>query len=76
MALRDSIHSVAYSPDGKELITTNHDGKGRIWDIATGKVRAFGVIMLFYLLICTFEEPNTRHGLRDYVNYCIGLFVP
>ena len=40
------------------------------------KVRAFCVIMLFYLLICIFEEPNTRHGLSDYANYCVRLFVP
>jgi hypothetical protein len=34
------------------------------------------VIMLFYCLICIFEEPNTRHGLGDYFKYCVGLFVP
>jgi hypothetical protein len=40
------------------------------------KLRAFAVIMFFYILISTFEEPNTRHGLGDYLNYCIALFVP
>ncbi len=49
--------------------------KGKL-PVGLAKVRAFAVIMLFYLLICIFEEPNTRHGLGDYVKYCVGLFVP
>jgi hypothetical protein len=40
------------------------------------RVRATAVIMLFFVLICTFNEPNTRHGLGDYANYCLRLFVP
>jgi hypothetical protein len=50
-----------------------HKGKPRT---GLGRLRAFAVIMIFYLLISTFEEPNTRHGLVDYANYCLGLFVP
>jgi hypothetical protein len=40
------------------------------------RVRSTAVIMLFFLLICTFNEPNDRHGLSDYANYCLRLFVP
>ena len=40
------------------------------------RVRSTAVIMLFFLLICTFNEPNYRHGLGDYANYCLRLFVP
>ena len=44
--------------------------------VGAARVRAFAIIMIFYILISTFEEPNTRHGLVDYANYCLGLFVP
>jgi WD40 repeat protein len=30
--------SVAFSPDGKSLITSDQDGEVRVWDAATGKV--------------------------------------
>jgi WD40 repeat protein len=33
----DSLHCLAYSPDGKTLISAGHDGMIRIWDSATGK---------------------------------------
>jgi WD40 repeat protein/tetratricopeptide (TPR) repeat protein len=34
---KDSIWSVAVTPDGKRLITGSHDKTARIWDLATGK---------------------------------------
>lgn len=34
-----SVHSVVFGPDEKSLITSNHDGNARIWDLATGKPR-------------------------------------
>ena len=40
------------------------------------RVRSTAVIMLFFILICSFNEPNERHGLGDYANYCLRLFVP
>ena len=40
------------------------------------RVGAVVVVVVFYLLISTFEEPNGRFGLRDYANYCFRLFVP
>jgi tricorn protease-like protein len=35
---RDSIQSVAYSPDGKFIASGSNDDSIRIWDAATGKV--------------------------------------
>ena len=37
----DSVHSVAYSPDGKHIVSASGDYRGdntvRIWDVASGK---------------------------------------
>jgi WD40 repeat protein len=35
--LEDTLHCLAYSPDGKMLFSAGHDGIIRIWDAATGK---------------------------------------
>jgi WD40 repeat protein len=33
----DGVHEVAFSPDGKRIITASHDGTARLWDAASGK---------------------------------------
>jgi WD40 repeat protein len=33
----DSVWSVAYSPDGKTLVSGGRDNKARLWDVATGQ---------------------------------------
>ena len=33
----DRVRSVAYSPDGRRLITASHDGTARVWDASTGR---------------------------------------
>ena len=33
----DSVHSVAYSPDGKHIVSGSYDKTVKIWDSATGK---------------------------------------
>ncbi len=38
----DEATGVAFSPDGKYLVTCSHDGTVRLWDVASGKeVRRF-----------------------------------
>lgn len=38
----EEVTSVAFSPDGKYLLTSGHDGTARLWDIRTGaEVRRF-----------------------------------
>lgn len=36
--LKRSCHSVAFSPDGKYVLTANDDGDARLWDAATGEL--------------------------------------
>jgi tetratricopeptide (TPR) repeat protein len=33
----DDVYSVAFSPDGRTILTGSHDGKARTWDVATGR---------------------------------------
>jgi WD40 repeat protein len=33
----DGVHAVAFSPDGKRIVTASHDGTARLWDAASGK---------------------------------------
>jgi WD40 repeat protein len=33
----DGVHTVAFSPDGKRIVTASHDGTARVWDAASGK---------------------------------------
>ncbi|HZT03949.1 MAG TPA: protein kinase [Steroidobacteraceae bacterium] len=33
----DRVRSIAYSPDGRRLITASYDGTARIWDASTGR---------------------------------------
>ena len=34
------VNSVAYSPDGRQLLSGSFDGTVRVWDVATGQCTA------------------------------------
>ena len=34
---KDEIHAVAWSPDGKRILTASKDKTARVWDVATGR---------------------------------------
>ena len=36
LAHRDAVHAVAFSPDGRRLLTACADGMAQLWDVATG----------------------------------------
>src|SRR5687767_8281964 len=33
----DGVHRVAFSPDGKLLLTASHDGSARLWKVENGE---------------------------------------
>src|SRR5262249_49352767 len=40
-ASRSGVTSLAFTPDGKSLVTCGEDGCVRVWDLASGKGRTF-----------------------------------
>ena len=36
-AARGPVHSAAFSPNGKLVVTANEDGTARVWDVASGR---------------------------------------
>ena len=48
------VLSVAYSPDGKHIVSGSWDNTVKVWDSQTGKeVRSYFVIALSFAAACT-----------------------
>jgi WD40 repeat protein len=53
------VHAVAFSPDGKRLVSGGFDGQVKIWDAATGKLAANCTSFVFPILAVAFS-PDGR----------------
>ena len=45
------MHSVAYSPDGKHIVSGSGDSTVKVWDAATGTEVSHRVLTLFIILL-------------------------
>jgi WD40 repeat protein len=45
------VHSVAYSPDGKHIVSGSGDSTVKVWDAATGTEVSHRVLTLFIILL-------------------------
>ena len=48
----NSVNSVAYSPDGKHIVSGSGDRTVRIWDAATGKEVSHCVLTIVWIICC------------------------
>jgi WD40 repeat protein len=51
MGHSNHVNSVAYSPDGKHIVSGSEDWTVRIWDAAMGKEVSHRVLILVYHLL-------------------------
>ena len=61
------VHSVAYSPDGKQIASSSSDYTVRVWDVSTGERRTLRAS--FYGIYCLVFSPDGTQIAAD-----IGLF--
>ena len=54
------VSSVAYSPDGKHIVSGSEDCTVKVWDAATGKEVSHCVLTL----VVSFAAPYTGSDLR------------
>ena len=47
----DDVNSVAYSPDGKHVVSGSDDRTVKVWDVATGK--EVSAVFLLGCIICS-----------------------
>ena len=52
------VMCVAWSPDGKMLVSGGHDGTVRLWDPETGKKVGSLAFILFFVIISFFKLPG------------------
>ena len=45
----DAVFSVAYSPDGRQLLSGSYDFTVRVWDVATGQCTATLQVSLHHI---------------------------
>jgi WD40 repeat protein len=65
---RETVDTIAFSPDGKTLVSGGHDHAVRIWDLATGKQKLHGDEPCASAVAAHFT-PDGKHvviGTRDH----------
>ena len=56
----DWVRSVAYSPDGKHIVSGSKDKTVKIWDAATGQEVSNRVLILLYHLAAACTVADVR----------------
>ncbi|KAI0041622.1 WD40 repeat-like protein [Auriscalpium vulgare] len=62
------VNSVAFSPDGKRIISSSDDGTIRIWDVQTGETVAGPFSQDTYFLISARFSPDGKHVVSGSAN--------
>jgi WD40 repeat protein len=55
----DHVYSVAYSPNGNQIVSSSIDGTVRVWDVSTGLRRTFGTNSKWNFSV-TFSPDGTQ----------------
>jgi WD40 repeat protein len=56
----DSVNSVAFSPDGRFVVTACSDGKGRVWSVAGGEPEVFDPAIRYLLTNLHLQPPELK----------------
>src|SRR5205823_3324287 len=64
----ERVNGVAYSPDGKQLVSVSNDQTMRIWDVATGRQVSVLSAVAPWLMRANFSPDGKQIAIASAVN--------